>query len=100
LRGSIAEQVAGEPPHGHQALRWVAARGVEVRVEHEGQGVGDRDEAGTGIVEPGDEAGELALVLVELVAEGSAQAEIVAKGCLQSVHRTTSQGRASSRSAV
>ena len=63
-------------------LRGSGARRVQIRVEHERQGVGHRDEAGAGVIEPGDEAGELALVLGELVPEGAAQAEVVVEGCL------------------
>jgi hypothetical protein len=75
------------------------ARRVQIGVGHERQGVGHRDEDGTGSIEPGDKAGELTLVLGELVTEGAAQAEVVAQCFAQGAHQATSQGSASSRSA-
>lgn len=64
------------------------------------QGVGHRDEGDTRIIEPGDETGELALVLIELVPKRTTQTEIVAEGCLQGAHWTINQGRANSPSAA
>ena len=63
------------------------------------QGAGHRDEAGAGSIEPGDKAGELALVLGELVTKGAAQAEVVTQRFAEGAHQATSQGSASSRSA-